>query len=805
MATGGFLKVLLVEDDEDDYIIARELFAESKGERVALDWVKTFEEGLETVLRNQHDVCLVDYHLGARNGLELLSGAVEHGCQVPIILLTGAGEHQLDLQAMEMGAADYLVKGQLHADSFGRSIRYALQRRRAAALAAFEQARLAAFGAEIGSALACRDSLEALLGRCAQAMVQYLNAAAAQISTYDTKAKVLEPLAMAGPLCEKLEPGQWLPQVRLAPETLAAGRPFLIRNLLSQEQAVDSAWVKREGLTSFAAFPLVLEEKVVGLMSLFTEQALTEQILPEMGSVASGIALCIERKRSEEALDRSEVKVRKLAAFPQLSPNPVLEFAENGELSYANDAAYQLVKALGKDDLLSILPQEPQAIVRDCLATGHKKLGLQVSSNNRILTWSFFPINGSKVVHCYGADMTEVLNLEAQLRHAQKLESVGQLAAGVAHDFNNILTVIQGYSESLLTRRAADPAAHGALKQISLAAQRAATLTRQLLMFSRKQVMKTQAVELNGVLQNLVKMLGRLVGEDVAIENQLEEGLPTIEADTGMLEQVVMNLAVNSRDAMPKGGRLLIATSAIEIGTDYLRHNADAQPGRYVCLTVSDTGFGMDRKTLERIFEPFFTTKEVGKGSGLGLATVYGIVKQHKGWIEVESQPGQGTVFRVFFPAAAVAPVSAVTDPSHTEVRGGNETIFLVEDDPVLREFVSEVLHQYQYQVIEAGSGVEALEVWERKGADVDLLLTDIVMPHGISGRELGHQLRKRKPGLKVIYTSGYNPEMTDHQADRAAFLPKPYNPIQLAQIVRQSLDADPPNGNGRHPELAVA
>jgi signal transduction histidine kinase/CheY-like chemotaxis protein len=455
-----------------------------------------------------------------------------------------------------------------------------------------------------------------------------------------------------------------------------------------------------------------------------------------------------------------------------------------------------MVKSLGKQDLLSILPLHPEKLVRECLATGQKRLGLEVATNERILNWSFFPIAASQVVHCYGADVTEVLSLEAQLRHAQKLESIGQLAAGVAHDFNNILTVIQGYSECLLARCGADPATGAPLKQISLAAQRAATLTRQLLMFSRRQVMQPKLLDLNTVIQNLVKMLGRLVGEDITLENQYAQGLPSIEADTGMLEQVVMNLTVNSRDAMPKGGRLLIATSWSEIGPEYARQHPEARVGTAVCLTVSDTGSGMDPKTLSRIFEPFFTTKEVGKGTGLGLATVYGIVKQHKGWLDVTSEVGRGTTFKIYFPAATAAPAAATNSSAAAEgVRGGSETVFLVEDDAVLREFVRDVLHQYQYRVIEAGSGVEALNLWDKHSGEVDLLLTDMVMPDGMSGRDLGVELRKRKPDLKIIYSSGYSSEMMggDFNQDGAVFLPKPYNPVQLATLVRQSLDSSKP------------
>jgi len=600
----GLVKVLLVEDDEDDFVLAQDLFSEMPGKRFALDWERTFDAGLRTMVLNQHDVCLVDYRLGARNGVDLLRAAVEGGCQSPIILLTGAGEHEVDVQAMQAGAADYLVKAQLQSNSLERSIRYAMQRKRAAAVAAFEQARLAAFGAEIGLALTRRDSLKAILDRCAKAMAQYLNAGAAQILSFESKGPAFEALATAGPLLERREFRGKVPEVNLELAPLSEGKPALIKQLANDARVPDQELVKREGLVSYAAYPLVLEDKLVGLMAVFTQQPLTEQISLEMGSVAHGIALCIERKRSEEALgvsefkyrsvvesikeiifqldefgnwtflnpawttvtgfpvkptlgtffleyifqddrqqnqeiflrfierrleycryetrfitkdgkirwvevygqlslgaegqllgisgsltditDRkiAEIQIKKLAAFPRVNPNPVLEFSMDGTLTYSNDAALQMAKSLGHDDLLSILPSDASAIARESLNSGQNRLREEVNIKGRTITWSFFPVPASHVVHCYGVDVTDMLSLEAQLRHAQKLESVGQLAAGVAHDFNNILTVIQGYSDCLLARCNGDDSMRSALKQICDASKRAAALTRQLLVFS---------------------------------------------------------------------------------------------------------------------------------------------------------------------------------------------------------------------------------------------------------------------------------------------------------------------------------
>jgi len=310
-------------------------------------------------------------------------------------------------------------------------------------------------------------------------------------------------------------------------------------------------------------------------------------------------------------------------------------------------------------------------------------------------------------------------------------------------------------------------------------------------MFSRKQVMQPKVLDLNAVLGNMATMLQRLLGEDIAFASKYDAGVPSVEADTGMIEQVIMNLAVNSRDAMPKGGQLLITTSAVQIDDHYVQQHPESRRGDFVCLSVTDTGSGMSKETLARIFEPFFTTKEVGKGTGLGLATVYGIVKQHQGWVEVISEVGVGTTFKIYFPATSRAVDTADKPASSSSVRGGHETILLVEDEPVLRELSRVILTDYDYEVLEASSGVEALKIWDERGGKIDLLLTDMVMPEGVSGKELAETLRARKPNLKIIFTSGYSSDVMgrDPSLRDIKFLQKPYPPPQLAQTVRECLD----------------
>jgi len=389
-------------------------------------------------------------------------------------------------------------------------------------------------------------------------------------------------------------------------------------------------------------------------------------------------------------------------------------------------------------------------------------------------------------------DVAERALLERQLRQAQKMEAIGQLAAGVAHDFNNILTVIQGHAGLMQRRLEMSGPIATSLEQISRATGRAASLIRQLLMFSRKQVMQFRHLDINDSLRNAIKMLERLVGEHVQIDFRPHQPLPAIRADGSMLEQIAMNLAVNARDAMPNGGRLSITTSLETLHRPPTPMDPEQRNGDFVCLTFRDTGIGMDTQILSRIFEPFFTTKPVGKGTGLGLSTVLGIVRQHHGWLEIDSKLNRGTTIKMYF-AASQQPAEKIEPVTDATLRTGRETILVAEDEDALREMVVQVLKIQGYTVLEAASGRHALEVWENADRPVDLLVTDMVMPGGIMGSELAERLSSRSPRLRVIYTSGYTPGMAGKDAsllEGRNFLPKPYSIGKLAQFVRECLDA---------------
>ncbi len=381
--------------------------------------------------------------------------------------------------------------------------------------------------------------------------------------------------------------------------------------------------------------------------------------------------------------------------------------------------------------------------------------------------------------------------LEEQLRHAQKMEAVGRLAGGVAHDFNNMLCAISGNAELALRRLPAGDRLREPIEAVVAAAARAADLTRQLLAFSRKQVTEPRVIDLNQLISTVHPMLARLLGEDVVLRTVPGERLGRVRADPCQVEQVVLNLAVNARDAMPDGGELVVETADVSLDHDYCTAHGDTTPGAYVMLAVSDTGTGMDAATRSKIFEPFFTTKATGKGTGLGLATVYGIVEQSGGRIEVYSEPGQGTSFKVYFPRVLDEAEPAVSRP-RVPTRGGSETVLVVEDERMVRDVAVRFLERCGYEVLAAESAAEALELARSRRGPIDLLLTDVVMAH-VDGHQLASKLSALRPGLKVLYASGYTENVIVHRGvldPGVQFIAKPYSLDALCTRVREVLDA---------------
>ncbi|MBI5594101.1 MAG: response regulator [Deltaproteobacteria bacterium] len=512
-----------------------------------------------------------------------------------------------------------------------------------------------------------------------------------------------------------------------------------------------------------------------------------------------------EREQAKGALRKSEERFRAL-----YEDNPSMYFtidAQGVVLSVnpfgAEQLGYRTEELIGQSALNVFHPDDKDAVQRQ-LAACLRKSGevsnwelRKIHKNGNVL-WvreaarAVIGSDGKSMVLVVCEDITERKNIEEQLRQAVKMEAIGTLAGGVAHDFNNLMTAVMGYSDLSLKKIAKDDPLRRDIEQIRKAGERAAALTSQLLAFSRKQVVQPKVLDLNQVIAETEKILRRLIGEDIDLVSVPGPALARVMADPGLIGQVIMNLAINARDAMPQGGKLTLETANVCLGEAYAQRHIGVEPGRYVMLAISDTGSGMNEMTLSRIFEPFFTTKEKGKGTGLGLAVVYGIVKQSNGHIWVYSEPGRGTTFKVYLPCAEQETEIVGLDAGSAELlRQGSETILLVEDDDIVCDLASFSLRMYGYTVIEAHDGDEALKICCEHEGPIQLLVTDVVMP-GMSGRELAKKFESLCPAMKVLYISGYTDNAIVHHGildAGAAFLQKPFTPEALARKVREVLD----------------
>jgi len=547
--------------------------------------------------------------------------------------------------------------------------------------------------------------------------------------------------------------------------------------------------------------------EAIGVFSVqsYRPQAYDQGDLDTLQALADHCAGALQRIRVEEDLHAREQRFR---IFIENASDLITTISNEATILYQSPSVKRLLgytpeAMLGRNALEFVHPDDHPAVLAALREVGAGPNGtatVEFRFRHQDGNWRRLQSIGRNCVEegeepfiiVNSRDLTESKLMEEQLRQAQKMEAIGQLAGGVAHDFNNMLAVIQLQAGMLKADRALSPLQSEMAGEIEKAALRAADLTRQLLLFSRRQTLQARPVDLNELVRNLSKMLQRILGEHIRIQISFAPGDLFIQADPGMVDQVLLNLSVNARDAMPGGGQLTIETSTIDLDAGDAAQYAAAQPGTFVCLRVTDTGCGIPHEILPRIFEPFFTTKDVGKGTGLGLATVFGIVQQHGGWINVSSEVGRGTVFRVFLPQLIRPGPQDQLPSTRAALRGGTETILLAEDEPALRALVRSVLTRLGYHVIEAATGIRALELWEQHRDEIRLLLTDMVMPDGLSGRDLAERLLAADPKLKVIYTSGYNPEFAGKTLglrDGVDFLPKPFAAPKLAEAVRAQLD----------------
>jgi PAS domain S-box-containing protein len=522
-----------------------------------------------------------------------------------------------------------------------------------------------------------------------------------------------------------------------------------------------------------------------------------------------------DRRQSEDAL---RVTYEKLQAVIEASPLAILGLDPEGNVTMWNPAAGRMTgwseeEALGRP--LPIVPKDKKLEFQALLAralSGEYLSGVEVRRQKKdgspidISIWTSplcDPWGEAVGIIAFLADVTErkqmeetLRNSEEQLRQSQKIEAIGRLAGGIAHDFNNLLTAIRGYSDLLLYRIDSSSPLRKDVEEIQKAGERATSLTRQLLAFSRKQVLQPKVLDLNAVVAGMDGMLRRLIGEDIDLVTVLKPGLWNVQTDPGQVEQVIMNLIVNARDAMSKGGKVTIETSNVELDDWYVRRHAVVKPGGYVLLSTSDTGIGMDEETKIRLFEPFYTTKEKGKGTGLGLSTVYGIVKQSGGYIWVYSEIGKGATFKVYFPRFCGANAETRSEGASGSAFFGRETVLVVEDEEVVRALVRDILEGNGYTVLTASNGVEAQKVGRSHKTPIHLIVTDVVMPK-MGGREAAELLAPHLPGVKVLYMSGYTNEAIVHHGvleSGIPFLKKPFTPDALLRKVRQLLD---PSGEG--------
>lgn len=753
------LRIVLIDDDEDYFVIVRDLLADAQNIRAKLTWEDSYAKGLAAIGTNHTDVFLVDYRLGAENGLDLLRAATAKNVRTPFILLTGQGDQEIAVEAMKAGAVDYLVKGQIDPILLERSIRHALDRKRVEAELYESEARFRQLADNIDEVFWMADANTHQVLYYSPAYERVWGGAREQAYAQpDTWSKSIHPE-------DRPRVDSALVQLRHGPATAE----YRIHRADGQVRWIrDRAFPVRDASGTVIRFAGIAED--------FTERKLSQ-----------------------------ETQVRLSAAIEQTA-EVIVVTDEKGIIQYVNPAfervtGYTRAEAVGQTPRLIKSEKTAVDMYRALWAelNAGKVWGGQLTNRRKDgshydIEITITPVRDSagKIINhvAVSRDVTYQRSIEDQLRQSQKMQAIGRLAGGVAHDFNNMLTVITGYCALLAQQTAATDPRSREINEIQKSADRAAGLTRQLLAFSRKQLINPQVLDLNIILGGMEKMIHRLIGENIEMRTSLAVDVHPVKADAGQIEQVIMNLAVNARDAMPSGGKVIIETDNITL--EELRHQlpgTDFTPGEYVRVCVSDTGTGMTDEVKAHLFEPFFTTKELGQGTGLGLATCYGIIKQSGGHILIYSEPGHGTTVKVYLPACA----PSLTSPrlpvaSEKSMVRGAGTILVVEDEEALRELAAFVLRDCGYEVLTAATGVEGLTVARANPDNLDMILTDVIMPQ-MGGKEMIERLQPLPAHIKVMFVSGYTDDaLAEHGIldPNIAFLEKPFSPARLTQKIHE-------------------
>jgi two-component system cell cycle sensor histidine kinase/response regulator CckA len=768
------LQVLLVEDsDADAQLIVHAMKQVDGGAEV--DVVSTRQQFTERLARRTYDLVLADYRLPDWTGMDALLELRRLGFDAPLILVTGDLGDELAVQSVKAGAADYVLKDNL------------------------TRLPIAALRAVLDK----RGRDESL--RAQQLMTNAQQHAREQEERFLQLAENIDELFFVlngqytetlyiNPAYEKIW-GRSCQSLYDDPRSFVEAVPPDDRERL----LLHMARIQRGENPGKIEYRVHRQDGEVRWLLVHAAPIRNEQ--GEVYRIA-GVGLDVtDSRKAESALEESGERFRKLA---QASFDAIV-ITQDGFIYDVNRGHADMFGYASEEEVIGrpitdFVAEESLADVRRRFTNnieGTYQLVGKRKDGRRILleaTGATHVIAGRPARITALRDITERRSLEDQFRQAQKMEAVGRLAGGVAHDFNNLLTVIMSYTDMLSEGLAVQDPRADDLDQIRKAAVTATSLTRQLLAFSRHQVIEPRLVNLSDVVLLSNKLLNRLIGEDIDVVTTITQDPVAVMIDPGQLEQVIMNLAVNARDAMPRGGKLTLETAAVKIDADYARDQWLANSGRFAMLAVTDTGVGMDEATLARIFEPFFTTKEVGKGTGLGLATVFGIIKQSNGFIRVNSEIGRGTTFKIYLPLVDRPTELYDGQPELVQLPVGTETILLAEDAAAVRAAARQILERYGYTVLEAPSGRDALNIALKRQAPIHLLFTDVVMPE-MSGRELAEQFCELRPSAKVLYMSGYTDDaVVLHGILSAgiAYLQKPFSPATLARKVREVLDAKP-------------